>query len=220
MKLRRKARPRARLVLLAAGCIAVGVLAGPGIAGAAQNVVQSVLVTNTASNPVPVQTQGTIPVASQGTTQVAGTVTVANQPTPPAPEPKPVSIQRRFTGSIDDANHGAFSQIVYQVPEGKQLTVEYVQIYTIKPYEANGVSFSVACGGTDDGANVQDAVYQQPELASSKTWRLYGGPMTLVVPGGNCLVARLHVLEADIPSNIGLGVNGAMTGLLTDEPGT
>jgi hypothetical protein len=212
MKLRSKARPRARLVLLAAACIAVGVIAGPGIAGAAQTVVQSVFVTNTASNPVPVQTQGT--------TQVAGTVTVANQPTPPAPQPKPVSIQRRFTGSIDDANHGAFSTIVYQVPEGKQLTVEYVQIYTIKPYEANSVSFSVACGGTDDGANVQDAVYQQPELASSKTWRLYGGPMTLVVPGGNCLVARLHVLETDIPSNIGLGVNGAMTGLLTDEPGT
>jgi hypothetical protein len=208
MNLVQETRRPLRTTILIVVCVAVGSIAGPGIAEAADKAAQSVFVSNTAEQPVPV--------APQGTTQIAGTVTVANQPAPPAPEAKPTPIQKRFTGSIDDANHGSFSTIAYTVPEGKVLTVEYGQIYVIKPYEVNSVSFSVGCGGGQ--GDLEAVVWQQPELPSSATWRLFGGPMTLVVPGGNCLVARLHVLETNIPDNVGLGVNGGFTGLLTDAP--
>jgi hypothetical protein len=209
MKLGNTARSRVRLAVLAVACVVTGVVAGPGLADAAQNVVQSVLVTNTASNPVPV--------ASTGTTQVAGTVTVANQPTPPAPAPKPKPIQKRFAGTIDDTNHGAFATTAYNVPQGKVLTVEYGQLYVIKPYEVNGVSFSVSCSA-NEGTDTESVVWQLPELPSAQTWHLFGGPMTLVVPGGSCLQARLHVLETNIPDGTGLGVNGGFSGFLTDAP--
>ncbi|MDX6594254.1 MAG: hypothetical protein QOJ13_3450 [Gaiellales bacterium] len=209
MKLGNKARSRVRPAVLAVACVVTGVVAGPGLADAAQRVAQDVFVTNTAANPVPV--------APQGTTQVAGTVNVANQPEPPAPEPKPRPIQKRFEGTISDENHGAFATVAYNVPAGKILTVEYGQLYVIKPYEVNGVSFSVSCSA-NAGTDIESVVWQLPELASSETWHLFGGPMTLVVPGGSCLQARLHVLESNIPSGTGLGVNGGFTGFLTDAP--
>jgi hypothetical protein len=117
MKAGPKARARLRTGSLIAACAVAGAVAvavaGPGLATAAEKLAQDVFVTNTANNPVRV--------APQGTTQVAGTVTVANQPEPPAPPALPRPIQIRIPSSPVTHDHPTSTERLFTVPQGKVL---------------------------------------------------------------------------------------------------
>ena len=187
-------RSKARGILLVSGCIVAGLLAVPGYA-VAKGVVQDVFITNTTANPVPVTPQGTTEVAGTvsvgnpitGTVSIAnpitGTVTVAN-PTP-APPPAPVPVQ----GSFDQepiTNDAPFaSGVLYEVPEGKLLVVEFFQAHWL--FSGVGVrqaQLLVSCNDNPPGTNA--SVFLDDRDAGLG-YQVVGGETKLHVPGGSCL---------------------------------
>ncbi len=211
MKLGPRARSRTRIVVLIGGCLAAGAIAVPGVSVAAK-AVQDVFVTNTAANPVPV--------APQGTTQVAGTVTVANQPEPPAaPEqPRPVQIRLEPTPATHDQPTAA--GILYTVPEGKLLTIEYAQLYFSAPADAYNASIHVLCIPPNGETELLDrATTHLPEIEGPNLTRIFGGPVKLQVAEGHCLRFTVTIRQEDIGENHTFFVNGYVSGYLSDLPG-
>ena len=118
-----RVRPPSRLFSIAfamIGAAIAGALLTPAAHAAAQAL--SVLVTNTAENPVPATVVGTPSVSIAGTPSVivAGTPSVAIA----TDGREPVQAAKVFVGSPDTLDCGQ----IYQVPAGKRLVVQYVGV--------------------------------------------------------------------------------------------
>jgi len=210
MKLGSKGHARLRTVTLIGGCLAAAVVAVPGVSTAAEKI-QDVFVTNTADNPVPV--------ASQGTAQVAGTVTVANQPEPPAPPAQPVPRQFKLEGKPVTREAPTALETVYTVPEGKLLTVEYAEVYFSAPADGYNADLLVSCYSGDPRVGpIHSSNYHLPEIQGPDLQRIFGGPIKLLVPAGRCLRTHVTVKNTDIPEGNTLFVHGSVTGYLSDLP--
>jgi hypothetical protein len=210
MKLGSKGRARVRTLVLIGGCLAAAAIAVPGVSTATK-VVQDVLVTNTADNPVPV--------APQGTTEVAGTVNVANQPEPPAPPAQPVPRQFRLVGMPVTREAPTAIETVYTVPEGKLLTVEYAEFHFSGHVQGRVADLLTDCYGSDPRTgSIHAGTYHLPEIQSGDLHRIFGGPIKLLVPAGRCLLSRVNVRSTDIPEGNTIVVHGSVTGYLTDAP--
>jgi len=209
MKAGPKARARLRAGSLVAACAVAGAVAGPGLATAAEKLAQDVFVTNTANNPVPV--------ASQGTTQVAGTVTVANQPEPPAPPAQPRPIQIRIPSSPVTHDHPTSTERLFTVPQGKVLTIEYAEFYFSQPADAYNADLHIDCG-VQETENIEETTVHLPEVQGSNLQRIFAGPIKMLVPPGRCVVSHVTVINTDIPETVTYYINGGITGYLSDLP--
>lgn len=206
MRLSTPNRSRLRTVILACGCFAAVVIAIPGLAAAGVKTVQEVFVTNTIDEPVPV--------AQQGATTVTGSVTVANQPEPPA---QPVPIQIRLEGTSVSRTDPSASETLYTVPEGKLLTVEYGQLHFWNLARAQTAFFFVSCdGGAPVDGTVDSARGHLSQIDSGEQDRVFAGPMKLLVPGGRCLRSNVVVVGSDLPEGTSVVVHGSVTGYLSD----
>ena len=209
-----KIRSKARTLLLVGGCIVAGIVAVPGFA-VAKGVVQDVFITNTAANPVPVALQGATEVT--GTVSIAnpitGTVTVAN-PTP-APAPEPVPVQAVFSEKPITRAAPFASGILYEVPEGKTLVVEFFQAHWL--FSGVGLrqaDLRVSCNDNAPGTNAQ--VFM-PDQDSGIGYHAVGGATKLLVPGGSCLTYEVGVVNTDLDEGTTLYMYGYFTGYLIDE---
>jgi hypothetical protein len=161
-----------------------------------------------------------VPVAVQGTTQVTGTVTVANQPAPPA---KPEPIQIRLEGRPVTQAQPTGTETIFKVPEGKLLTVEFAQLYfsllaAENPTDAYNANLHIGCAPTPTDGPIDFITYHLPEIQGPNLYRIFGGPVKLLVPGGACLRSSVTVINTTIPENVTLYINGSITGYLSDAP--
>ena len=197
----------ARAAVLVTVGIAAGVVAVPGIAVAADKL-QEVIIANTPANP--------IPVAPQGTTEVTGTVTVAN-PTPPAPPVQlPVPVQGSFDQQEITRSDPFANGVLYEVPEGKTLIVEFFQAHWL--FSGVGVrqaQLLVSCNDNPPGTN--PSVFLEDNDAGLG-YQVVGGETRLMVPGGSCLLYSVGAVSTDIAEGTTLYMYGHFTGQLIDSP--
>jgi hypothetical protein len=167
-----------------------------------------VLIANTPANPVPV--------APQGTTEVTGTVTVAN-PTPPAPPvPVPVPVQGSFDQQPITRSDPFAGGVLYEVPEGKTLIVEFFQAHWI--FSGVGLrqaQLLVSCNDNAPGTN--PSVFLEDNVAGLG-YHVVGGETRLMVPGGSCLRYSVGAISTDIGEGTTLFMYGHFTGQLIDDP--
>ncbi len=209
MKLGNKGHGRVRTTILIGTCLTVGAIGGPGIAGAAEKLAQNVFVTNTASNP--------IPVAPQGTTQIAGTVTVANQPAPPPAPAAPIPIQIRIKSSPVTRDAPTSTETLFTVPQGKVLTIEYAEFYFSQPADAYNANLQISCG-IQQTENIEEVSYHLPQVEGANLTRIFAGPIKMLIPPGRCVQSHVTIINTDIPENGTYYVNGGITGYLSDLP--
>lgn len=180
-------RPARLFLSLMAGATVIALLTAPGFAGAVAEKVQQVLVTNTASQPVPTQAVGTTQVG--GTVAISGgSLTVDNdnnapipvdvQNAPAAPEPWQQVVKVFVFGGADNG----FTSV--GLPPDKLITVERIGIIDSHPLER--VAVRAECGG-DPGAKAF------AQLPSDTTRGVDHSTLLHVKPdaGGNCLEVSL-----------------------------
>jgi hypothetical protein len=208
MKLGSTNAARLRTAVLIGGGLAAATIAGPGLATAAVKAAQEVVIVN----------EQPVPVAVDGPTEVTGTVTVANQPQPPAPPAQPVPIQIRLEGSWVSRENPVANETVYTVPEGKLLTVEYAELrFWDLGADAQRGYFYVDCdGGADREGPIHSGIYHLPEIEGGNEDRIFGGPLKLLVPAGRCLKSYLLIYGRDLNEGTSVVVHGTVTGYLTD----
>jgi hypothetical protein len=191
---------RATVVVLAVSAMGFALVVAEPAFAAAKDAVQSVFITNTADNPVPVN----------------GTVTVAN-PTPAAAAP--VLVQKQFGQQpITKANPFA-GGVLYQVPPGKLLTVEFFQAH----WFFSGVGLrqgSLRVGCTESTSpNVDGVQVFLEDKDAGLGFHVVGGALKMIVPGGTCLTYDIGADYADFTSDSEvIYMYGGFTGYLTDAP--
>ena len=136
---------RSRTARLALLCVRVGALAGPQLTAVAAQKIESVLVTNDDSQPVPTKTIGTTTV--EGSVAITGTPTVnlGGQPiqvtTGPAPEPVHAHFTLAFSGT-------SFASDTYAVPAGQRLEIQFVNFHDLnRTAGVESLSIRTSLGG-------------------------------------------------------------------------
>jgi hypothetical protein len=210
---------KVRTVVFVGGCIVAGLVAMPGYA-VAKGVVQDVFITNTATDPVPVTPQGTTQIAgtvtvANPTREITGTVTVAN----PTPVPAaPIPVQQTFSEKPITRAAPFASGILYEVPQGKVLTVEYFQAHWLFSGVAlRQASLRVGCTPPPEGTIDAMQVFL-PDQDAGIGYHVVGGPVKIIVPGGSCLTYDVGANYADIDEDTTLYMYGGFSGYLTDAP--
>ena len=138
---------------------------------------------------------------------------MANQPVPPA---APTPIQIRLQGSPVTNDAPTAVETLFNVPEGKLLTVEYAEVYFSAPADAYNASLYVDCTFGDPESQIDASNYHLQEIQGPNLSRVFGGPMKMLVPAGACLRSHVTVVNTDIPEGSTLFVHGSITGYLSD----
>ncbi len=172
---------------------------GWGSAVAAQ--VTSVLVTNTASQPVPVQAVGTVPVDEQGTASVNVTNTSV-----PVHEQGTATVRAAdnpaFTPFTAQVGTGSGESSFFSVPQGKRLVIQAVAGsagVVASDTESHAANFYLAVGGAANqnywfGAD--GVVHVHPYVTQS----VFSEPTTIYADGGASILATAFSSEGTTTS--------------------
>ena len=204
---------RARTVVLAVACVALGATFGPTLATAASEKITDVFVTNDDANPVPTKAIGTTAVT--GTVGITGTpsVNVANTtpiPVAPVAGPGATPIAQQISFGFTGAGGSTFDTFTYNVPAGKRLTIDLVTFSDLQ--RAVGVEQFTINALTGGNGTVHWVATEDTPGAGDTVTRL----VPIVADPGSSLVFGVQLTSPLGSENTTLFMHGSFTGTLTD----
>jgi hypothetical protein len=212
------------LARLGGVALALGLIYGgldlAGATGPPSNVTGIVTVGNGASNPVPVQQQGTatvnvsnssVPVTGTvkidptgNTVQLGGTATVHTQAAD-NPAFTPVHLNQAVNFAAGEALE---SETPYVVPDGKELVIQQVSFEGHLPSGENIIQMTITTGDGPTWFPVQS-----DEPAGANDWITGGGPATIYAGPGSFVAVELGRFPSNDTGSIGVAENGYLVNL-------